>query len=67
MRTSDTPMGEVVYNHNIIETLLTKEEIQKKLEEWKTPKEVDKIMEEISHKATTILLYGDTYLLTQLR
>lgn len=67
MRTSDTPMGEVVYNHNIIETLLTKEEIQKKLEEWKTPKEVDKIMDETNQRAQTILLYGDTYLLTQLR
>lgn len=67
MRTSDTPMGEVVCHHHIIETLLNEKEIRKKLEEWKPPKEVDKKMDEINQRAQTILLYGDTYLLTQLR
>lgn len=67
MRTGYTPMGEVVCHHNILETLLNEEELRKKLEDWKPKKEVDKRMEEISHKAQTILLYGDTYLLTQLR
>lgn len=60
-------MGEVVCHHNILETLLNEEELRKKLEDYKPPKEVEKRMEEINNRAQTILLYGDTYLLTQLR
>ena len=67
METREFPIGKIVWNHKTKETLININEIKKCLEEWKEPEEVRKLVDDIQHRACTILLYGDVWLLTELR